>query len=95
MPRTLLHTSVLVAVLVGALGLAQAATIKVSPFEELSLCLPFNVRVAHPSSSDAAYSVVVRGDQVPVKHCLNVLHMYFLMGTLHVRSISMISSRSS
>ena len=85
MPRTLLHMSVLVAVLVGMLGLAQAATIKVSPFEELSLCLPFNVRVAHPSSSDAAYSVVVRGDQVPVKDCLNVLHVYIPVAALHLR----------
>ena len=48
----------------GALGRSRAQTISNPPFEELSMCLPFNVEIAKPTAAHAAYSVSVVGDQV-------------------------------
>ena len=44
----------------------KATTFALSPFKELSLCLPFDVEISLPSDSNAAYSVSISGDQVRI-----------------------------
>jgi len=50
----------------GMVKQGKAATFALSPFEELSLCLPFDVQIVLPSDTNAAYSVSISGDQVRI-----------------------------